>query len=184
MSSPPHVSARQDRTGAPATEPRPRVLAHLYLDTHVGYSHDVSEPTVNREAWAHEIARLIQDEARGNKSEFARLVGVRSVKTVDRWLARTVNVSEESVRQVARALNLPVADLLIKVGLLDPADLTPAAAASPDADAEAIRIIEAAEISPNLKRQLINHLQRQRAEHELQRLAEVQRTIDLLRPAR
>jgi hypothetical protein len=139
----------------------------------------VARAKVDREAWAHEVARLIQEEAKGNKSAFARMVGVASVKTIDRWLARSVDVSEESVRMVARQLNLPIADLLVKVGLLLPEDLQGSGTAI-DSDAEAIRVIEEADIPPSLKRQLIKHLREQREEHERQRLAEVQRTLGIL----
>ena len=152
--------------------------ASRYGDTHVIYPRGVSEPKVDREAWAEVVARLIDEEAAGNKSAFARLIGVASVKTVDRWLARSVNVSEESVRQVARAVRMPVADLLILVGLLHPEDLT----ARPDSTGEddaAIRLIEQSDAPPSLKRELIEHLLAQRAEHERQRLAEAERMLAL-----
>jgi len=151
-----------------------------YADTHVVYPQRVSEPNVDREAWAHEVARLIQEEAGGNKSLFARQVGLRSVKTVDRWLARSVNVSGESVRQVARALQLSVTDLLVKVGLLLPEDLA-APTARPEEDAEAIRIVQESDAPPHLKRQLLAHLAKQRAAHEQQRLAEITSMVEMLR---
>jgi transcriptional regulator with XRE-family HTH domain len=150
-----------------------------YGDTHVVYPQGVSEPKVDREAWATVVARLINEEAAGNKSAFARLIGVASVKTVDRWLARSVNVSEESVRQVARALRLPVTDLLVLVGLLHPDDLTARPAAAVGEDEAAIRLIQQSDAPPALKRELIDHLLEQRAQHEQQRLAEAERMLEL-----
>src|SRR5687768_6627020 len=69
---------------------------------HVGYSHDVSERRVDRDAWADLVGKLVTGRTRGNKSAFARTVGV-TARTLDRWLAGEVNVSEASVRAVARA---------------------------------------------------------------------------------
>jgi transcriptional regulator with XRE-family HTH domain len=138
----------------------------------------VSDPKVDREAWAAEVTRLIEQEARGNKSAFARMIGIQSIKTVDRWLAQSVNVSEESVRQVARALNLPVTPLLVKVGFLRPSEM-PDAAAQLREDDEAITLVEASDAPPSLKRELLEHLRQQRAEHEQQRLAEIRRMLEL-----
>ena len=136
---------------------------------------------MDREAWAREVERLIGEESAGNKSAFARRIGVGSVKTVDRWLAQSVNVSEESVRAVCRALNLPVAPMLVKVGFITEQDL-PQQYQPIDPlgeDAAAIKLIEDSDAPPSLKRELIEHLLAQRAEHERQRLAEAQRMLEL-----
>ncbi len=44
-------------------------------------------------------------------------------------------------------------------------------------DEEAIRVIEDSDAAPSLKRELLDHLTRQRAEHERQRLAEIERML-------
>lgn len=153
--------------------------------THVLYPLVVSERKVDREAWAREVATLIAEEAGGNKSAFARRVGVSSVKTIDRWLASSVNVSEESVRAVCRALNLPVAPMLVKIGYIRPNELPTAGPAHLlEADERAIAAIEAADLPPSLKRELVEHLRQQQAEHERQRLAEIERMIELARRPR
>src|SRR5882672_5461271 len=84
--------------------------ASVSRDTHVAYSLAV----VDRDAWARELEVLIQQESRGNKAAFARRIGLANVRSLDRWLNKTVNVSEEMVRQIAQALNIPVMDLLVK----------------------------------------------------------------------
>lgn len=154
---------------------------------HVAYPLAVSERKVDRDAWAHEITLLIEQEAKGNKSAFARRAGIASVRNIDRWLAREVNVSEESVRQVARALNLPVLELLIKVGYYRAEELpdipTPQLLAG---DEEAERVAALADefgAPPSLKRELLDHLAKQRAEHERQRLAEIERMLEIARRA-
>jgi len=155
-------------------------------DMDVPYPLAVSERKVDREAWAHEIARLIQEEAAGNKSAFARRIGL-GVRSIDRWLAREVNVSEESVRNVCRALNLPPMPMLVRVGYYQQVETGPGPAELLAEDEAALRLIDEAddaEIPPSLKRQLRLHVLEQRALHEQQRLAEVQRMIDLARRAR
>jgi hypothetical protein len=156
-------------------------------DMNVPYSLSVSERKVNREAWAHEIARLIQEEDGGNKSAFARRVGI-GIRSVDRWLARTVNVSEESVRDVCRALNLPPLPMLVRVGYYQEGEAwAPSTAELLAEDEAALRLIDEAdetEVPPSLKRQLRAHVVEERARHEAQRLAEIQRLIDLARRAR
>ena len=146
---------------------------------HVAYSAGVSERKVDREAWARELAALIDQEAGGNKSAFARAVG-SNVRNIDRWLARTVNVSEESVRQLCRALGLPVGPMLVRLGYLRQEEVVASEAAAAVAEDEAaMALIQKADVPPSLRRQLLAHLEAQRAEHERQRLAEVERLIDM-----
>lgn len=140
-------------------------------------------PRVDREAWAAEVRTLIATEADGNLTRFARLVGVDR-KTVGRWLTMTHDVSEESVRQVARKLDLPVGVLLVRVGVLEPGDL-PAEAPAPSRtelreDAEAVKVIETSSAQPHIKRKLFAHLRDARKQHERQRLADIQRMLGLL----
>lgn len=134
---------------------------------------------LDREAWAAEIRSLLSAEAGGNLTAFARQVGVER-KTVTRWLGLAVDVSEESVRQVARALGLPVGPLLVKVGLLDQADLSVQSSPSTREDVDAIKAIEASSAQPALKRKLFAHLKDARAQHEQQRFTEIQRMLGFL----
>lgn len=176
---------RRARLGRPYTSPVISVGQRARRerpDTDVRYPLLVSERKVDREAWAHEVARLIEVEANGNKSAFCRLTGISSVRNIDRWLARSVNVSEESVRQVARALNIPVVDLLVKVGYYRTEELPDAPSRQViEGDETAIRFIEESGAPPALKREFLEHLERQKAEHERQRLEEIKRMIDLAR---
>ena len=155
--------------------------ASLPADTRVPYPLDVSERKVDREAWASAVAVLIEQEAGGNKSAFARLLGgTISAKTIERWLNQTVNVSEESVRQVCRTFNIPLADMLVRIGYIR-LDEIPVAEPSPlrAADERAIAAIEASDLPPSLKRELLDHLRQQQAFHEKQRLEEIERLLAL-----
>lgn len=152
----------------------------------VAYDSAVSEPKVDRAAWAREVNSLILLEAGGNKARFARLVGgTISTRTVDRWLDESVNVSADSVRAVCISFGLPVAPMLQKVGYLAAGETTAPGADRVDelaADLAAIQTIqEAKDIPPSLRRQLLAHLREQANEHAKQRLAEVERMIDLAR---
>ena len=166
--------------------PRTYAIGRSYLsvtpDIHVQYPDGMPGPVraVDREAWAAEVARLIRDEADGNKSEFARMVGLKTVKTVDRWLAGTVAVSPASVAAVARALRLSSLDLYRTVGLLPEAEDLPPVAGRDRQDAQARRIIEEANIPPHLKRELLDHLRQQRDEHERQRLVWIERLVSFI----
>lgn len=156
----------------------------LPRDIRVPYPLAVSERKVDREEWSDEVGRLVEQEAAGNKSAFARLVGV-SVKTVDRWLAGEVNVSQESVQAVCDALNLPAGPMLVKLGLIREQDIPSSGPAQLVAeDQAAIEMIQGADITPALKRELLAHLRDQQGQHERQRLAEIERMIQLARRTR
>lgn len=133
---------------------------------------------VDREAWAAEVRLLIGAEAGGNLSAFARLIGIDR-RSVTRWLGKTVDVSEATVRQVARSLNLPVGDLLTKVGLLDQGDLTSQPPVK-SMDSEAVKAIDASDAQPDVKRKLFAHLRDAREQHERQRFTEIQRMLGFL----
>ncbi|MGI5178641.1 hypothetical protein ACQEVZ_20125 [Dactylosporangium sp. CA-152071] len=75
----------------------------------------MTDRRIDRDAWAELMTALIDSETRGKKAAFSRLIGVNT-RTLDRWLAREVDVSEESVRSVARGTNRSPMELLIKVG--------------------------------------------------------------------
>lgn len=171
-------------------------------DMYVPYAEVMADRKIDREAWASEVAWLIREEAGGNKSAFARMVGLKSAKTVDRWLAGTVEVSQANVLAVCRALKIPPLGMLIKVGLMDPSEITqamrdeafrlpmPSDGGSVTTvyrslrhpaveDAQAIATINAADIPPHLKRELLEHLRAQQVEHERQRLTEIERMISI-----
>ncbi|WP_091086252.1 helix-turn-helix domain-containing protein [Micromonospora nigra] len=123
----------------------------------------MAERTVDREAWAAVVTQLIRDEANGNTSAFAKLVGV-TYKTVRRWLTKTTDVSDDSLRQVARALHIKPADLLVRVGLYDAAEIA-TASATPQiaADDPAMRVILEADVPPRVQQRMIQRLQELRA---------------------
>jgi DNA-binding transcriptional regulator YdaS (Cro superfamily) len=99
----------------------------------------VTDGRIDRDAWAELMAALIESETRGKKAAFSRLIGVNT-RTLDRWLAREVDVSEESVRSVARATNRPAMDLLIKVGYYRQ-DEVPGAASGEHMDPDVLIIL-------------------------------------------
>lgn len=150
-----------------------------WTTTHVVYPERVSE--IDRAAWASVVAELLAKESAGNKSAFARLIGVKSVQTIDRWLKGIVNVSEANVRQVARACGLNPGALLVRLGYYaaDEISSRPAEVALTTEDEEALRRIRESELSPAAKRRLIEQVKRMRAEHERQRLETVKQMLDM-----
>lgn len=108
-----------------------RTRLSVGLGTHVGYSPGMSPRRVDREAWAKTIRDLVRGVSKGNKSAFARRVGL-TTRTIDRWLAAEVDVSEGSVRQVAERLDISGIELLIAVGYYRPEELTLTAPTAPD----------------------------------------------------
>lgn len=64
-------------------------------------------------------------QTRGKIAPFARKVGV-DPRTVSRWLAAQVDVSEESVREVARKTETSPIQLLVEVGYYSHAETAPA----------------------------------------------------------
>lgn len=138
----------------------------------------MGERRINRDVWAEVVAVLIERESGGNKTAFARLIGVKSTQTVDRWLKGVVDVSESNVRQVARACGLNAAELLVRLGYYG-ADEVGLAAPVPltEDDEEAIQRINASPASPATKRQLVDLVKRMRLEHERQRLELVEQML-------
>lgn len=157
-----------------------RVIATLGRGVHVLYPADMPPrpAAIDKDAWAALLRELIQQETGGNKAQFAVNIRVDR-RTVTRWLAGDVSVSEESVRTVARELGLPIGDLLVKLGYYTEADLPsePIAERLVVEDDDAIKLIRESGAPPSLKRELIEHLLAQRAEHERQRLAEAERML-------
>lgn len=184
-----HARHHGERSGSVVVRIRPR--APVPPDMYVRYPHDVSERKIDRDAWARIVAELITDECAGNKSEFARLVGVGH-KTVTRWLLGQVNVSEEKVRDVAHAFDRPTREILVTIGYysadeLPGRDLTGEPELTEDDIDDEIARIEAEDFKPRVKRRIIQgirEMREQQAESILKIRAEQaeqrRRMIDLL----
>ncbi|MFI2650170.1 hypothetical protein [Micromonospora fulviviridis] len=152
----------------------------------------MAEGSINREAWATVVSQLIAEETgtpakpEGNKSRFAELVGV-TYKTVLRWTQGASDVSEDSVRQVARALHISPLTLLVQVGYYTDADLGAAASvvtpAPLDKDDPALRAILDADVPPRVKQRMIERLQELRARDVERQVDEVRWWIDQSRGA-
>lgn len=124
--------------------------------THARYAGWMGERKVNREAWARTVRELIASETGGKKAPFARLVGV-DPRTVDRWLKGEVDVSEESVRDVASALRRSPMDLLLAAGYYDERDLAGRQLAAATDD-PAMQVILNADIPARAKQRMIERL--------------------------
>lgn len=95
-------------------------------------------------------------ETRGKIAPFARLVGV-DPRTVSRWVNREVDVSEESVREVARAVKRQPMDLLVEVGYYSRADLGAGRVGGED-DPE-MELILTANVDQDMKIRMIERLE-------------------------
>lgn len=170
-------AARQGRLRAPATTIVLRTVPSAPQDMRVTYPLLMADRPINRQAWADLVQKLVDEEAGGNKSEFGRRVDVQ-YQTIRRWLNAQNDVSEESVRGVARALNLRPMDLLVQVGYYDHGDLpAEVVEAEPDGDEEAITLIDEAKVTPAVKRDLKQWLDDQRAEDARRRVADLKRML-------
>jgi len=162
-----------------------RVVAKFERGAVALYPSVVARPVIDRKAWAELLAELVQRESGGNVTAFATAVGMDR-RTVTRWRRAEVAVSEESVRAVARALGLNVADVLVRLGYYRQEDLPaePIAERLVAEDDIAIRTIRESDVPMSLKRELIAAMLERRREHEAQRLAEVERMLALARRTR
>lgn len=149
----------------------------VHRDLHVRYDAGVGERSVDRKAWAAVISQLVTEETGGNRSRFAALVGV-TYKTVTRWLKGETDVSEESVRQVARAVHVPPAELLVRVGYYKPEELAQSQPVETEDD-PAMRVIMEADVPPRVKQRMIERLRELRKRE----VEEVQWWIDQARGA-
>jgi len=142
----------------------------------------MAEPRIDRAAWAALVSQLIATESPGNQTRFGQLIGVDR-KTVRRWLAGEVDVSEEKVRAVARALHVSARDLLIQVGYYQADELpAPDRVDAPPADPQdPIEMVRQSDLSPTGKRELIEYLTEQRRRQIEEAQLEVKRLIDLAR---
>lgn len=168
--------------GRPAITLRSRGSRPLRADMRVRYAQGVAARNVDRQAWANTIAQLIAQETKGNKTRFATLVGV-SYKTVLRWLACESDVSEESVRQVARALGVTPVELLVRVGFYAADELTAAGPAAATTDDPALTVILDADLPNHIKQRMIQRLQQLRARDTERQVDEVRWWIDQQREA-
>ncbi|WP_051167606.1 hypothetical protein [Actinoplanes sp. N902-109] len=139
----------------------------------------MSDRTVDRAAWADLIAELVQTHARGKNAPFARLIG-RDPKTVMRWREGRNDVSEESVRAVARALDLPAAQLLVRVGYYRPDEFGPQDI-NPLDDDELRAIAQRDDLDEDLKMEIIEVVKSRREEDRRRRESEVAAMINLAR---
>ena len=78
------------------------------------------EPTVDMDAWSELLGELLTS-ARVSQAWLADEVQVDE-KTVGRWRRKEFPPKPEMVRDVARALNYPALDALVRVGFLTPAE--------------------------------------------------------------
>lgn len=122
---------------------------------------------INRNAWAQLIAGLIQSETKGKKAPFARLIGV-DARTLDRWLKREVNVSEASVRDVAKAVGRAPMDVLVQVGYYEVADIAPPTPTDPRQDPIIREILADPRLTEDERVQLVQ-MQLDRIEQDLAR---------------
>ena len=144
---------------------------------HVGYSHGVAERRIDRDAWAGLVGKLVTGKSRGNKSAFARTVGV-TARTLDRWLAAEVDVSEASVRAVARAFDLDAMELLVGVGYYRAEEVMATERREPDPDDEAMRLIIDSDFPPRIKMRMIQRLEELRERDRAREAEEVRWWIE------
>lgn len=134
------------------------------------------EKRVDRDAWARVVKALMADATRGKIAPFARQVGV-DPRTVSRWLAGTVDVSEESVRSVADAVHVPAMRLLVDVGYYSHTELAPAG----DRDEELELVRDDPRLSSEKKVEIINFILERRERERAAALEETRRMIELMR---
>lgn len=148
----------------------------LFPDTDARYPHSVGTRQVDRSVWASEVARLVNAHERGNKTAFARAVAINP-KTVTRWLAETVDVSEESVRQVATVYGIDPLDLLVRVGYYtaDEANRT-------GTDDEEIQLVVTdPNLTPADKKRVIDYILERRDRERAQGIESTRLMIEALR---
>ncbi|MEV0805764.1 hypothetical protein [Micromonospora sp. NPDC050200] len=137
----------------------------------------VGEVDVNE--WAKVVRELLDSETRGKKAPFARAVGV-DVRTVSNWLDRAVAVREANVRRVAETFELNPVELLVRVGVLQPADL-PYRPTDEEIDEEQRAVLES-DLDDETKAEVLQQLEEMRAADE--RLIVEQRERDKQRRMR
>lgn len=146
----------------------------LGAGAHARYPLGVDERTVDRAAWAAVLTDLINTETRGKKATFAKKVNV-DPRTVARWLDQDNDVSEASVRSVARHLGRSPVELLVKAGFYTEDDFGQAAVLAEVADEEEQRIL-ALDIAEEVKVALIERLREMQEADRVRR----QQLIDMM----
>lgn len=162
--------------------PAPVAKVPVTRDMLVTYPQDVAAPRINRETWAAFMSKLLAEEAGGNRTHLAQLLGVNR-RTVVRWLDQETDVSEENVRQVARHLRLPAHTLLLEVGFYTADELTSTAAGSSldqvaDEDEPALALIREANLTPAQKRDLRARVEQMRVKHAEERASAIRDLLD------
>ncbi|AYF31070.1 hypothetical protein CSH63_27255 [Micromonospora tulbaghiae] len=125
---------------------------------------------VNRQEWAEVIRELLNDEieaqggrAHGAKTRFAMKVGV-SVRTVDTWLRKDVDVRESSVRAVAEAYGRNLMELMIRVGFYATEQM-PYQPTEEEIDEEQRAVLES-DLDDETKAEILQQLEEMRAADE------------------
>jgi hypothetical protein len=153
----------------------------VQADMDVRYPEGVVAGRVDRVAWAELVQDLLRSVPGGKKAAMARTVGV-DVKTVNRWIACEVDVSEESVRSVAAAFGRPLLPLLVRVGYYAPEEVSAGCAAPPEAAVdEEMELIRSAAIDPEMKIKFLARLRERREEDQRRRMADLRWMIDNVR---
>ncbi|MGJ3223794.1 helix-turn-helix domain-containing protein [Micromonospora aurantiaca (nom. illeg.)] len=143
---------------------------------------------IDRHAWAQAVGQLVRTKARGNQTQFAALVGV-TARTVYRWMNREAAVSEESVRAVARAVDINPMELLVRIGYYTPDEAqaaemgfpAPVADEPPPDDEESIRMIRESDLPDDVKSDLISEIRRLQQQHVDERASFAQRLLSMAR---
>ncbi|SCL15120.1 hypothetical protein GA0074694_6222 [Micromonospora inyonensis] len=131
------------------------------------------------------VRELLAEEAElhrkthGAKTRFAAKVGV-SVRTVDTWLRRDVDVKEANVRAVAEAYGRDQMELLIRVGFYA-VEQMPYRPSDEEIDEEQRQVLES-ELDDEIKAEILQQLEEMRAADE--RLIVEQRERDKQRRMR
>jgi hypothetical protein len=143
----------------------------------------MGEPRVNREKWAELVGKLLVEEAGGNKTRLAELLGVDR-RTVNRWIGMQGDVSEQNVREAARRMKLPPRALLLEVGYYAHDELAELPAltgsmAGVVADEPALELIASSTVTPAIKRELEARVAKMRTDHEAERAETIRQLLDI-----
>lgn len=128
---------------------------------------------MDRGEWAKAVSELVENEAEhgkyGAKTRFAAKVGV-SVRTVDAWIGRTVDVKDANVRGVAAAYDCDEVQLLARVGLISVPTRE-----EPD---EEVEMILAAPVSSAEKQRHISRLMAMRERDKQRRIEDLRFSLE------
>lgn len=122
---------------------------------------------MDRAAWARVVRQAMAERTRGKITPFARLVEVNP-RTVSRWIDEEVDVSEESVREVARKIDVSPITLLIEVGYYSHAE----ASAGGELDEEEEMVLRA-DVDDETKRRALEQLHLMRLRDKRRRMEDL-----------